>query len=111
MLVAGCETLTCNRHPCIHGYVSAAADQSTKPPAIGCHQGQAMSYTTESAVAASRRVWTLRFEEAERTWSERLSAAVATASSKVEEFKQRQSLEAAKAAEAAALNAAEAESR
>jgi hypothetical protein len=56
-------------------------------------------------------VWALRLEEAERSWSEQLSAAVATASSKVEEFKQRQSLEAAKAAEAAALNAAEAESR
>jgi hypothetical protein len=57
------------------------------------------------------RVWALRLEEAERMWSDRLSSAVATASSKVEEFKQRQSLEAAKAAEAAALNAAEAESR
>jgi hypothetical protein len=57
------------------------------------------------------RIWALRLEEVERAWSDRLSAAVASASSKVEDFQQRQSLEAAKAAEAAALNAAEAESR
>jgi hypothetical protein len=58
-----------------------------------------------------RRIWALRLEEVERAWSDRLSAAVASASSKVEDFKQRQSLDAAKAAEATALNAAEAESR
>jgi hypothetical protein len=57
------------------------------------------------------RIWALRLEEVEQTWSDRLSAAVASASSKVEDFKQRQSMDAAKAAEVAALNAAEAESR
>lgn len=45
------------------------------------------------------RSWALRLEQVEQAWSERLQASLATANSRVEEWKQRAGVDVAKAAE------------